>query len=75
MRVRGEGEDDDDDDSEDEGKGEGEVARCMSLTVTVRWPSGPQQKPFIAKFFRNSQPRAPQPTMKYLVVVKRLVLV
>mmetsp|Transcript_30751 Transcript_30751/g.42073 ORF Transcript_30751/g.42073 Transcript_30751/m.42073 type:complete len:224 (-) Transcript_30751:811-1482(-) len=37
-----------------------------SASVTNSFPSGPQQTPFRAKFFMNSQPRAPQPTMKYL---------
>ena len=33
----------------------------------VNKPLGPQQTPLRAKFLRNSQPKAPQPTMKYLV--------
>mmetsp|Transcript_29787 Transcript_29787/g.97491 ORF Transcript_29787/g.97491 Transcript_29787/m.97491 type:complete len:300 (+) Transcript_29787:2674-3573(+) len=36
----------------------------LSMSVTVTWPSSPVHMPIMARFLRNSQPSAPQPTMK-----------
>ena len=42
-----------------------------SLSVTCRTPLSPKHRPMSAKFFMNSQPSAPQPTMKTCALPRR----